>query len=110
MQGDFAKIRLNDGYITNLVIVDNEVRVTIRNWREGSEVLVFQNVIGLEAFSIANTELSHGTETSNDSLLERSCLIGEEQLPEFRCYAFFSPWSECPILKVVARSVSMEKA
>jgi len=108
MQDDFTKLRVDDGTITKLCVVDADVQLHLRNWRDQMETVTFRDVIGLEAYSIVNADLSHATETESDPLLERCCAVGQEQMTEFRCYAFFSVWSEQPILKVVARSFAVE--
>lgn len=109
MPTNFTEYRANDGSITKLSVVDGDVQVLVRNWREEMEIINFRDVIGLEAYSFSNTALSHATETASDPLLERSCSVGGEQAVEFRCYAFFSAWADLPVLKIVARSFSLEK-
>jgi hypothetical protein len=109
MNSNFADYRVDDGYIQKLCIVDGNAQVYLLNWREEREIIIFQDVIGLEAYSFTNTSLSHVAEISSDSLLERSTSIEGIQPTEFRCYAFFSAWTNLPILKIVARSFIVKK-
>jgi len=104
MMNGFDERRLADGIITKLSMEDGNVQVSMRNWREENDVLTFNDVIGLEAYGIENDSLSHGTETADDPLVERSCKFCEEDPAGFRCYSFFSAWTDAPILKIVART------
>lgn len=103
----FNEHRLDDGSITKLYVEKAAARVFVINWREEEEVIVFNDVIGLEGYSLINSSLSHGTETTDDPLLNRSCALAEESPKDFRCFSFFSPWDEAPVLKIVARSFAL---
>jgi hypothetical protein len=109
MMGGFNEQRLADGSITKLCVENTNVRVSMRNWREEEEILVFNDAIGLEAYGIANASLSHGAESTDDPLLGRSCVVCEEDPKDFRCFTFFSAWTDTPILKIVARSFESAK-
>ena len=110
MMSGFEDRRLADGSITKLCMENANVRVYLRNWREEVEVLVFNDTIGLEAHGVANASLSHGTETTDDPLLDQSCIVCEDDPKNFRCFSFFSAWTDLPILKIVARSFEPIKA
>jgi hypothetical protein len=107
MTNDFSELRVADGSITKLCVVDGDVQAHLQNWREQRETITFHDVVGLEAFGFLNTALSHVTESANDPLLVRSCSMGGEPANDFRCYAFYSAWADQPVLKVVARSWSV---
>jgi hypothetical protein len=109
MPSDFAGLHLADGTITKLCLGDGDLRIFFCNWREEEQVFLFQEVLGVEAFGATNVDLSHGTVAQQDPFLERSCALAEESPDAFRCFAFFSAWSEDPILKIVARSFSIQQ-
>ena len=104
MTSTFDEYRFADATITKLVIEDTVARMTVRNWRDEIDVLVFDDVAGIESFSFLNVDLSHGEDLRDDVFLQRCCAAGEEQASEFHCFQLFSAWSESPILKIVARS------
>lgn len=110
MSIDFNNYRLEDGTVSKLCIENAEVRVTIRNWREDIDVLVFDDVIGMESFSFVNSSLSHAEATETDPFLVRSCMTGEESQSRFQCFRFYSAWSPTPILKIIARSFRVESS
>jgi hypothetical protein len=105
----FDKQRLADGSITKLCMENAKVIVSVRNWREEEEAFVFNDPIGLETYGGVNASLSHGTETIDDPFLVQSCIVCEENPKDFRCFSFFSAWSDNPIIKIVARSFELGK-
>lgn len=104
MATSLRECRLDDATITTLAIEDAVARLTIHNWREETQVVVFEDVVGIEGMSFINTALSHGVDLETDSFLYRCCSIGEVQSTDYRCFGFYSAWSDTPILKIVARS------
>ena len=107
MTSTFDEYRFDDATITKLVIEDTVARLTVRNWRDEIDVLVFDDVAGMESLSFINAALSHGEDLKDDEFLQRCCAAGEEQANEFHCFQFFSAWSESPILRIVARSFNV---
>jgi hypothetical protein len=104
---DFDKYRFEDGSIKKLEVENADVRVHVQNWRDEVDVLVFRDVIGFEGYSVINDSLSHGAETSSDPFLARCSTIGEEAEADFRCFSFFSAWTDLAILKIIARSFEL---
>lgn len=100
----FGEQRFADATIEKVCVFDGCVRVSVRNWRGEEETIIFKDAIGLAGHGIANAELSHGTETTNDPLMVQCCVACEEDLENFRCFSFFSAWTDAPILKIIARS------
>jgi hypothetical protein len=109
MQNDFSTLSIADGCITRLVAERGELRLSIQDWREEVLLLVFHDVVGIEAFRFVNDDLSHADEDCDDPFVTRSCAAAEEKSDNYRCFAFFSVNSDAPILKVVARSFSLEQ-
>ncbi len=105
----FDEQRLADGSITKLCMENAKVSVSMRNWREEEEVFVFNDPIGIETYGCINASLSHGTETADDPFLVRSCIVCEDNPKDFRCFSFFSAWSDDPIIKIIARSFELVK-
>lgn len=103
----FDKYRLEDGSIKKLVVQDADVRLHVLNWRDEPEVLLFRDVIGFEGYSVINASLSHGAETASDPFLTRCSTLGEEAEADFRCFSFFSAWTDFAILKIIARSFEL---
>lgn len=104
MTSTFDEYRFADATITKLVIEDAAARLTVRNWRDEIDVLVFVDVAGIESFRFLNVDLSHGEDLRDDVFLQRCCDAGEEQTSEFHCFQLFSAWTASPVLKIVARS------
>jgi hypothetical protein len=104
MNDSFCEYRLDDATITKLTVENADLRLFVRNWRDELDVLVFDDVIGVESLSFINSCLSHGNESTDDEFLNRCCSIGNEAPSEFRCFQFYSAWSDTPILRIVARS------
>ena len=107
MISTFDEYRLDDATITKLVIENTVARLSVRNWRDENDILVFDDVAGIESLSFVNTALSHGEDLRDCVFLQHCCAAGEEQGDKFHCFQFFSPWSETPILKIVARSFNV---
>jgi hypothetical protein len=107
MTVDFDKYRLADGSIKKLEVENADVRVHVQNWRDEVDILVFGDVIGLEGYSVINASLSHGVETTSDPFLARCSTIGEEAEADFRCFSFFSAWTDLAILKIIARTFEL---
>lgn len=103
MATSFSEYRLDDATITKLTVEAAIVRLKVRNWQEEMHDLVFEDVVGIESMSFINSSLSHGEDLATDDFLNRCCAIAEENPMEFRCFAFYSAWSDLPILKIVAR-------
>lgn len=100
----FAEYRIDDARILEVCARSGGVQVRLKNWRDEIETAVFEDVVGMEAFDWANTDLSHGAERTDDPLLEKSVAIEGEKQDGFRCFAFLSAWNDQPVLKIVARS------
>jgi hypothetical protein len=107
MTVDFDKYRLADGSIKKLEAENADVRVHLHNWRDEVDILVFRDVIGLEGYSVINASLSHGSETTTDPFLARCSTVGDEAEADFRCFSFFSAWTDLAILKIVARAFEL---
>jgi hypothetical protein len=104
MEQSFTEYRLDDATITMLTMHDADVRLTVRDWKDEIHILVFEDVLGVETMGFLNSDLSHGEELSDDGFLNRCCQIHhEETSSDFHCFAFYSAWSDTPILKIVAR-------
>jgi hypothetical protein len=107
MTSTFGEYRFDDATITKLVIEDSVARLTVRNWRDEIDILVFDDVAGMESLSFINAALSHGEDLLDDVFFQRCCAASEEQADDLHCFQFFSPWSESPILKIVACSFNV---
>jgi len=107
MKSTFDEYRFDDATITKLVIENTVARLTVRNWRDEIDILVFEDVAGLESLSFVNSALSHGEDLRDDVFFQRCCAAEGEQGEELHCFQFFSAWSGSPILKIVARSFNV---
>jgi hypothetical protein len=104
----FDEYRFDDATITKLIIENSVAQLTVRNWRDEVEILVFDDVAGIESLSFVNASLSHGQDLRDDVFFQRCCVAGDERADQFHCFQFFSPWSELPILKIVARGFTID--
>ena len=94
---------VSDGYITRMVFEKAELRVFVVNWQEEIELIIFVDAIGVQAVSVENVDLSHVTEQQDDPFVKLACEVGEEDCDKYRCYSFYSAWTDEAILRVVAQ-------
>lgn len=105
---DFAKCRLADAEITDVVVVGDELHVAYRDWREQKCVLMFKDVAGYQWFSPEGKPLSHGSVELDDPFLNLACDMADEgHAEDFKVFSFISVWSEAKILRVVAKGVEL---
>jgi hypothetical protein len=105
---DFTKLALSDGQISQLRIFQDKLFLDCLDWKSKVLTLIFNDVIGVEVFNIVGEDLSHGTVSSADSFINRSCAIAKENMEELWCFSIYSIWSEESILRIVARSFDLQ--
>jgi hypothetical protein len=107
MATSFNRHRLDDATIARLTVEGAVAQLIVHTWQDETQVLIFEDVIGIESMSFINASLSHGEDLANDDFLSRCCAIGEETPTDFHCFVFYSAWSDTPVLKIVARCFRM---
>ena len=107
MQLSFDDFRIADGVITHISIARGEMDVFFRDWQEKDFELSFGNVIGFDGNNPVQEELSHGKILQDDEFLRRCCVMTGDDPATFHCFAFYSAWTDGPILKVVAERFSV---
>ena len=105
---DFAKCRLDDAEIYQVVASGDKLFVKFRDWQEKEHQLVFEEVAGYQWFSAEGRALSHGTVEEQDPFLTLACeMADEDSTAGFKVYSFVSAWNDEKILRVVAKAVAM---
>jgi hypothetical protein len=100
---DFKKLSLADGQITELAMSVSECKVYFQDWQEQKFCFSFDDVIGIEIFSIFDEDLSHATVSSTDGFVQHSGAIANDKIEDLWCFTFWSARSEVPLMRVVAR-------
>ena len=104
MAKSFGEMTMADGQIVTVTMQNADLQIELKAWNETTETLLFSDFLGVEGLNPVNEDLSHGLELTGDPFLIRCCAIREERPDEFRCFCFYSAWSDVAIFKVVARS------
>lgn len=97
-----AIFQLVDGKIGEISLVKGTLYVHFQTDDEKDLTLVFTNVAGVEMFNIQNAELSKWTISLSDPFIERARKLSEKHTEELVCYAFWSPWLEEPLMRILA--------
>jgi hypothetical protein len=97
-----ASLQLVDGQIGEISLVNNQLSVRFQTDDEKDLTLVFTDVAGVEMFNIQTAELSKWTVSLNDPFIERASKLSEKHTEGLVCYAFYSPWLEEPLMRVLA--------
>jgi hypothetical protein len=104
---EFSSVTVSDGCITGLHMAANAAQIYVQDWREETQVFAFDDVLGIAGFTFLDVDLSHTREATDEPFLLECCLRGNEQVGNFRSYAFYSVDADTPILKIVARVCSI---
>jgi len=107
MAKSFGELALADGQIVTVSMQNADLRVELTMWNEETETLLFRDFLGVEGLNPVNEDLSHGVESTGDPFLIRCCALREERPNEFRCFCFYSAWSDVATFKVIARSFEL---
>jgi hypothetical protein len=97
-----ASLQLVNGQIGEISLVKGTLYVHFQTDDEKDLTLVFTDVAGVEMFNIQNAELSKWTVSLNDPFIERARKLSEKHTEELVCYAFWSPWLEKPLMRILA--------
>jgi len=104
-----SELNVSDGHIINLSIGEDTVTVTLKDWKEKSYRIEFKDVIGLEAYSPENIDLSHIKVATGTDEVKRVCAVVEEDVSKITEYSFFSAWNNISILNIFAEDVHVEE-
>lgn len=99
---------LVDGKIGEISLVNGKLYVHFQTDDEKELTLVFTDVAGVEMFNIQNAELSQWTVSLNDPFIERASKLSEKHAQGLVCYAFWSPWLEEPLMRILARDFELK--
>lgn len=102
-----SSLNISDGHIVELQISSELVRVIIKDWKEITHTLVFKNVIGIEAYSPENIDLSHIKVIHQSDAIKKVCSLVEESELEISEYSFISVWNEFPILNIFSEDLEI---
>ncbi|MDM9380381.1 hypothetical protein QUB80_06650 [Chlorogloeopsis sp. ULAP01] len=97
-----TNFQLVDGQIGEISLVNGTLYVHFQTDDEKDLTLVFTDVAGVEMFNIQNAELSKCTVNLNDPFIERATKLSEKHTEKLVCYAFWSPWLEEPLMRILA--------
>ncbi|MBD2616202.1 hypothetical protein H6G94_34000 [Nostoc punctiforme FACHB-252] len=97
-----ASFQLVDGKIGEISLVNGTLYVHFKTDDEKDLTLVFKDVAGVEMFNIQNAELNKWTVSFNDPFRERVRKLSEKHTENLVCYAFWSPWLQEPLMRILA--------
>ncbi|MBF2007360.1 MAG: hypothetical protein IGS49_18335 [Chlorogloeopsis fritschii C42_A2020_084] len=103
-----TNFQLVDGQIGEISLVHGTLYVHFQTDDEKDLILVFTDVAGVEMFNIQNAELSKCTVHLNDPFIERATKLSEKHTEKLVCYAFWSPWLEEPLMRILARDFDIQ--
>jgi hypothetical protein len=103
-----TNFQLVDGQIGEISLVHGTLYVHFQTDDEKDLILVFTDVAGVEMFNIQNAELSKCTVHLNDPFIERATKLSEKHTEKLVCYAFWSPWLEEPLMRILARDFEIQ--
>jgi hypothetical protein len=103
-----TNFQLVDGQIGEISLVHGTLYVHFQTDDEKDLILVFKDVAGVEMFNIQNAELSKCTVHLNDPFIERATKLSEKHTEKLVCYAFWSPWLEEPLMRILARDFEIQ--
>jgi hypothetical protein len=98
----FNDLKVSDGRITVILIRGDEAIVNLLDWQERYVAVTFDDVIGIGELGAIGVDLSH-EESADDPLILKACRMANEQPASYRCFVFYSGWTNEPLLRVVAR-------
>ncbi len=97
-------LEVSDGHIYEIFSSERKFYVMFQDWQKKKWTIEFVNVIGYEAYSAEGEELDSIEIESNNSFIDKSIEITEEEGPFWKCYSFISAWTEKTILRIVAKN------
>jgi hypothetical protein len=103
-----TNFQLVDGQIGEISLIHGTLYVHFQTDDEKDLILVFTDVAGVEMFNIQNAELSKCTVHLNDPFIERATKLSEKHTEKLVCYAFWSPWLEEPLMRILARDFEIQ--
>lgn len=102
-----SELKLSDAVLQGFRTDGGDLLVEMIDWQEKPLRIRFEDVLAVEACAALGAELSHGSESSNDPwIADVAHRIGED-LRDSQCFAIHGAWDENPVLRVIARSVSV---
>lgn len=107
---EFKKLNLADGQVIKFSSLESQFCVDCLDWQGETITLIFDGSVGLELFDIVGEDLSHAEITLDDPFIERSSRIARDNIEGLMCFSLWSAWSNEPIMRIVARSVTVIRA
>jgi hypothetical protein len=99
----FATLPLADSQVLGLASTVGELSVSLQDWQEQSFVITFIDVVGYEVIGVESEELSHGSVSTSDPLIEHMRTTAHADADGLWCFALWSAWNDAALLRVVAR-------
>ena len=100
------ELNLADAHIDDLRAAQDSVDLRLTTWDGKPLRLLFSGVIAFESEGALGTDLSHLTAGGHIDYVRRAADRAEIDEAAVRCFAFVSSWSDVPVLKIVARTMS----
>jgi hypothetical protein len=104
----FLKLPIADAQIHEMYIRKGEFCLKGEDWQEKNFVLLFTDVVGVEAYGIEDEDLSHVTANITDEFIERACELANEENVGLICFCLYSAWTDSPKLRVVAKGFQFD--
>jgi hypothetical protein len=103
MAAHFSDLKVSDSQITEILLVGDEVRLTLRDRQGRRKVIKFEGVVGVEAIGATGVDLSHAGESSDDPCIRKACEHAGVPLKGHRSFTLTWAWTNEPVLRIIAR-------
>lgn len=104
MTTEFADVKMDDGTIRDIVILDKGgVTVRILKWDDSYLSVRFADPVAILVNYPIAQDLTHPSVSTEDPLIRTACEKMGESADGYRCFGLVSSWSGETMVKVVAR-------
>ncbi|MGO1298560.1 MAG: hypothetical protein ACTMIA_14820 [Vibrio sp.] len=103
-----SELNVSDGQIIEFTIAADVATIVLKDWKDQVYTLVFNNIVGVEAYSPEFVDLCHIKETTDSEQLRKLRSIIEADEDEITEYSFISAWNDLSILSIFGESVEIK--
>ncbi len=94
---------ISDGKILKIESNVLDLKLTFKDWKGKKWLIIFNEVLSIQAMSIEDEDLSHVQIFESDVFKKTTMeYFPDEREDRFQSYNFYGAWSENALLKIVA--------
>ena len=101
-----ANLSLEDSTITEILVTGTSVSMRGTAWNDEDLTIVFADPLFFEDRGLIGVELSHIIVVEGSEAVEHACNRAEEDPVRFSLMEIYGAWSDEPLFRIVASSVS----